>query len=301
MTPSTPPTPSDPMTPLNRLPVSKTYKIYVNGKFPRTESGRFYALATAGRSSVVNVCRCTRKDLRDAVAAARTAAPDWAAVAAYLRGQILYRVAEMLEGRRAQFAQELIQLGAAPDDAEAEVSATVDRWVHYAGWTDKVQQIFSSVNPVASSHVCFSSLEPTGVVGILAPEDSGLLGLVSVLAPVLAGGNTTVVLASHARPLCGVTLTEVLHASDVPAGVVNLLTGHRDELQEPLATHLDVNAIVCHGAPPESRRRLQQQASANVKRIVFRDRTDWDAPDAQDPYQVADTLEVKTTWHPVGI
>lgn len=300
-TPSpSPPSPLGRGSAAERAPVAKTYKIYINGKFPRTESGRSYALVSEDGHAFSNMCRCTRKDLRDAVAAARAAADSWAGASAYLRGQILYRIAEMLEGRRAQFADELRQMGVPPEQAAAEVEAAIDRWVYYAGWTDKVQQIFSSVNPVASSHFCFSVLEPVGVVGIAAPEDSALLGLVSVLAPVLAGGNTAVVLASHRRPLCAVTLAEVIHASDVPAGVVNILTGQRDELVDPMASHMDVNAIVCHGADTEDRRRIQDQAAGNVKRVYFPDCVEWDTIDARGPYLIADTMELKTTWHPIG-
>jgi acyl-CoA reductase-like NAD-dependent aldehyde dehydrogenase len=282
------------------MPVAKTYKIYINGKFPRTESGRYYALTSLDGRTTANICRCSRKDLRDAVAAARAAAGRWAETTAYLRGQILYRIAEMLEGRRAQFEDELQRMGAAPESAAAEVAAAVDRWVYYAGWADKYQQVFSSVNPVASPHFCFSMLEPMGVVGILAPEESALLGLVSMLAPAIVGGNAAVLAASYRSPLCAVTLAEVIHASDVPAGVVNILTGRREELLDPMASHLDVNAILCHRADAEQRRRIQELAAHNVKRVHFRDRTDWEAPDAEDPYLIADTQEIKTTWHPIG-
>ena len=231
-----------------RVPVAKTYKIYVGGKFPRTESGRYFALQDRKGNVVANVCRGSRKDFRNAVVAARKAQTGWAAASAYLRGQILYRIGEMLEGRREQFIAELIVQGATPASAAREVDAATDRLVYYAGWADKYQQVFSAVNPVSSSHFNFSVLEPMGVVGILAPDDSGLLGLVSNIAPAIAGGNTCVVLASELMPLCAVSFAEVPHASDVPGGVVNILTGYREELSPQFASHMDVNAVVfCDG------------------------------------------------------
>jgi acyl-CoA reductase-like NAD-dependent aldehyde dehydrogenase len=283
-----------------RLSVAKTYKLYIDGKFPRTESGRYFALEDKKGAVIANVCRGSRKDFRNAVVAARKAQAAWSTTSAYLKGQILYRVAEMLEGRREQFIAELILQGAAPRAAEREVDTSVDRLVYFAGWADKYQQVFSSVNPVSSSHFNFSVLEPTGVVSVLAPDDSGLLGLVSNLAPAIVGGNCCVVLASEIRPLSAVSFAEVLHASDVPAGVVNILTGFRSELTGQFASHMDVNAIVYCDGGREVARAVQDAAADNIKRVVARTRTDWSRPSAQDPYLIRDTQEVKTTWHPVG-
>ncbi|MDX1384974.1 MAG: aldehyde dehydrogenase family protein [Thermoanaerobaculia bacterium] len=282
----------------DRLAVLKTYKLYVGGAFPRTESGR-YDQAVDGQGRVIaNYCRASRKDFREATVAARGAQPGWAARSAYNRAQILYRVAEMLEGRADQFVAELEALGA--PDPGLEVEAAVDRLVYYAGWCDKYPQVFSSVNPVASSHFNFSVLEPTGVVAILAPAEPALLGLVSTLAPVLAGGNTCVALAPASNPLCAVTLAEVLATSDVPGGVVNLLTGRRDELGEHFASHMDVNALWICGGEDEAVAELERQAVHNLKRVCRDDRGDWFAADAESPYEILPFQEVKTTWHPIG-
>ena len=283
-----------------RIPVAKTYKIYIGGKFPRTESGRYFALEDARGNVIANVCRGSRKDFRNAVVAARGAQSGWAAASAYLRGQIVYRIAEMLEGRREQFIAELQLQGGTRRVAEKEVDASVDRLIYFAGWADKYQQVFSAVNPVSSAHFNFSVLEPTGVVSILAPDDSGLLGLVSNVAPAIAGGNTCVVLASESQPLCAVSFAEVLHASDVPPGVVNILTGHRAELTEQFASHMDVNAVIYCDGGKRTARTVQQLAAENVKRVVARTRIDWSKDAAQHPYLIRDTQEVKTTWHPVG-
>jgi len=283
-----------------RVPVAKTYKLYIDGKFPRSESGRYYPLQRERGRVIANVCRGSRKDFRDAVVAARGAFTAWSQASAYLRGQILYRAAELLEGRREQFVAELTWQGVAKRRAIAEVTATIDRLVYYAGWADKYQQVFSAVNPVSSSHFNFSVLEPTGVVAIIAPESSGLLGLVSNVAPALAGGNTCVVLASQSLPLSAVSVSEVLHASDFPAGVVNVLTGLREELIEQFASHMDVNAVVYCDAEPEASRRIQELAADNIKRVVMRADLDWNGDDARNPYLIRDTQETKTTWHPVG-
>lgn len=283
-----------------RLPIAKTYKIYIDGKFPRTESGRYFSLLDKKDKVIANICRGSRKDFRNAVVAARKAQPGWAKASAYLRGQILYRVAEMLEGRREQFVAELILQGAPARAAGAEVDAAIDRLIYFAGWADKYQQVFSAVNPVSSSHFNFSMLEPMGVVSILAPDDSSLLGLVSNIAPAVAGGNTVVALASESKPLCAVSFAEVLHASDVPAGVVNLLTGYRSELTEQFASHMDVNAVVyCEGGK-KTAVSIQDLAAENVKRVVARSRVDWSKETAQHPYLIRDTQELKTTWHPIG-
>jgi len=283
-----------------RVPVDKTYKIYIDGKFPRTESGRYFTLENADGDVIANICRSSRKDFRNSVVAARTAFAGWSAATAYLRGQILYRIAEMLEGRAEQFATELMLQGESRRQAKKEVDASIDRLIYYAGWSDKYQQIFSSVNPVSSSHFNFSVLEPTGVVAVLAPDDSGLLGLVSNLAPVIVGGNTCVVLASEQMPLCAISFAEVLHASDVPGGVVNILTGYRDELTEHFASHMDVNAVVYCDGDSEDAKDIQDRAADNIKRVIDRVDTDWDADSAQNPYLIQQTQEVKTTWHPIG-
>lgn len=282
----------------DRLPVMKTYKIFIGGKFPRTESGRYYQPKGTDGKPLANVCRSSRKDVRDSVVAARKAFGDWGNRSAFNRGQILYRIGEMLEGRNAQFVHELVLHGATPKQAEAEVAAAIDRWIHYAGWCDKYQALFSSVNPVNTSHFNFSVYEPTGVVGILAGGSNGLLELVSLIAPVIAGGNTCVVVASEQHPLPAVTFAEVLATSDLPGGVVNLLTGLRSELLKPMVTHMDVNAVICAGATADERKLLDNEAATNMKRIIYRSSAPNEAED-QSPYFILDTQEVKTTWHPI--
>ncbi|MBL7963658.1 MAG: aldehyde dehydrogenase family protein [Flavobacteriales bacterium] len=289
-----------------RIPVLKTYKIFIGGKFPRTESGRFYQPRGSDGKPLANICRSSRKDVRDAVIAARGAVSGWAGRSAFNRGQILYRIGEVLEGRRSQFVHEVMlhpSTGSgrqhSREAAEAQVSAAIDRWLHYAGWCDKYQAVFSSVNPTNSSHFNFSVYEPTGVVGIMAPEGSALLGLVSVIAPVIAGGNTCIVVASERMPLPAVTFTEVLATSDLPGGVVNLLTGYRKELLKPLVTHMDINAMVAADATKEERVMLDTEATCNLKRMVYPKVSDWSKEDAQSPYFILDTQEVKTTWHPI--
>lgn len=284
----------------SRVAVAKTYKIYIDGKFPRTESGRYLPLEDKDGNVIANVCRSSRKDFRNAVVAARNAFGRWSGASAYLRGQILYRIAEMLEGRREQFIAELVMQGATRRRAAAEVDASTDRLVYYAGWADKYQQVFSAVNPVSSSHFNFSVLEPTGVVAVIAPDDSGLLGLVSNVMPAIVGGNTSVVLASEQRPLSAVSFAEVLHASDVPPGVVNILTGYRSELTTQFASHMDVNAIVYCDADPETGRNIQAEAAQNLKRVIGRPDIDWSSETSQNPYLIQDTQETKTTWHPIG-
>jgi len=265
---------------MSRLPVKKTYKLYIGGEFPRSESGRVYEAQGA------NVARGSRKDLRDAVRAARGAFPKWAALTAYNRGQVVYRIAEMLEARRAEFAD----LCSGPK----EVERSIDRLVWYAGWADKLAQVLGSSNPVAGPYFNFTVPEPTGVVGILVPEEPALAGLVSRLAPAIVGGNTTVAVASEASPLAAIELAEVLASSDVPGGVVNLLTGRRAELAPVLAGHMDVNALDLAGADGEVEE-LERLAADNVKRVVR------GAPDEQSPWEVAAFLELKTVWHPIGV
>jgi acyl-CoA reductase-like NAD-dependent aldehyde dehydrogenase len=283
-----------------RVPVAKTYKIYIDGKFPRTESGRSFTLENADGAVIANICRGSRKDFRNSVVAARKAFDAWSASSAYLRGQILYRIAEMLEGRSDQFVAELALQGMSKRKARKEVEASIDRLIYYAGWSDKYQQIFSAVNPVSSSHFNFSVLEPTGVVSIIAPEDSSLLGLVSNITPVIVGGNTCVALASEKLPLCAVSFAEVLHASDVPGGVVNILTGFREELIGQFASHMDVNAVVFCDGDSEVARDVQEKAADNIKRVISRVDEDWAADSAQNPYLIKETQETKTTWHPIG-
>lgn len=284
-----------------RLPISKTYKVFIGGKFPRGESGRYYPLRDAGGALLGNVCACSRKDFRDAVVAARAAQPKWAAASAYNRGQILYRVAEMLEGRAAQFVQELKQQGSGASEARREVVAAIDRLVYYAGWTDKYQQIFSSVNPVASPHFSFSMLEPTGVVALVAPDKPSLLGLVSLVAPTIAGANTCVALASTLAPLCAITFAEVLATSDVPGGVVNILTGPRADILPTVGSHMDVNAVAYGAGDARELSALREAGVENLKRIVEHAPTDWLGGAAQSPYFLLDLQETKTTWHPVGV
>jgi len=284
------------MVSTKRLEVLKTYKIYIGGKFPRTESGRYYIAEDNAGNNLANMCLSSRKDFREAVIAARSAFGDWSAKAANNRGQILYRIAEMLEGRRAQFKEELIKQNLSAAEAENEVNLSVDRLIYYAGWCDKFQQVFSSVNPVASSHFNFSTPEPTGVVSVIAPQNSSLLGLVSVIAPVIAGGNTCVVLASFAKPLCAVTFAEVLNSSDVPGGVVNILTGKVAELLPYFADHMDVNAIVYCENNVADKTLIKEKSALNLKRVVLYDKQNWDA---QSPYFIMDNQEIKTTWHPI--
>jgi acyl-CoA reductase-like NAD-dependent aldehyde dehydrogenase len=283
-----------------RLDVLKTYKIYIDGKFPRTESGRYYILKDSEGKQLGNICKSSRKDFREAVVAARKAQHGWAGKTAYNKGQILYRIAEVLEGRRAQFIDELIQQGAEKLQATEEVNLSIDRLVHYAGWCDKYIQIFSSVNPVESAHFNFSVPEPTGIVSMIASEDTGLIGLISVIAPAIAGGNTVVVLASESKPLCAISFAEVLQTSDVPAGVVNILTGEAKELHSHFSSHMDVNAIVFSQGNDEQAKAMQTNASLNVKRVHDYRNCDWMNSARQGPYFIMDLQEIKTTWHPIG-
>lgn len=285
----------------NRIEIKKTYKTYVGGDFPRTESGRFYKVHDKDGHLLANACRCSRKDVRDAVVAARNAFKDWKNRTACIHGQILYRIAEMLEGRKAQFVDELTVLGASEKAAGKEVNATVDRLIYYAGWSDKYQQVYSTVNPVASRHFNFSIPEPTGVVAILAPVNSALLGLVSVIAPVITGGNTCVVLSAKDTPNVAVSFAEVLHSSDVPGGVVNILTGFREELIPHLSSHMDVNSFFYADQIDEKiRKQIDENAALNVKRIIFDPYEDWLKGNAQNPGLIMNFQEIKTTWHPTG-
>lgn len=283
---------------MTRLEILKTYKIYIGGQFPRTESGRYYSPVNKAGKPLANVCLSSRKDFRNAVVAARKAVGGWSERPAFNRGQILYRIAEMLEGRRSQFVEELVLQGSTKAKAEIEINQSIDRLVYFSGWCDKYQALFSSVNPVASSHFNFSALEPMGVVAIVAPQSSSLLGLVSVLAPVIAGGNTAVVLASENLPLCAVTFAEVIHSSDVPGGVVNILTGTENELIEHMGSHMDVNAVCYAGGEASNLQKIQQLGASSVKRIRSYN-YDWTSDESENPYLIQDFQEVKTTWHPI--
>ena len=286
-------------SPKKRLEVLKTYKIYIGGQFPRTESGRYYIATNNKGEQLANVCLSSRKDFRDAVVSARNAFKGWSARAAFNRGQILYRIAEMFEGRKAQFIEELVKQDASKAKAQKEVTLSIDRLIYYAGWCDKYQQIFGTVNPVASSHFNFSVPEATGVVAAIAPQESSLIGLVSAIGPIIAGGNTCVILASETKPLCAVSFAEVVNSSDVPGGVVNILTGKPSELFSQVASHMDVNAIVYCGNDELIQKEIQQKAAGNVKRVlVYRD-VNWLSEKGQTPYYILNLQEIKTTWHPI--
>jgi acyl-CoA reductase-like NAD-dependent aldehyde dehydrogenase len=292
-----------------RIEVRKTYKLYIGGAFPRTESGRSYVVTGADGAPLANACRASRKDLRDAVRAARKAFPGWAAKTAMNRGQILYRVAELMEGRREQFIAEVAAAeGTSQPVASAAVDRAIDRWVWYAGWADKIAQVLGSSNPVAGPYFNFTIPEPTGVVGVVAPETSSLLGLVSRLAPPLVSGNTVVLVTSETRPLPAVTLSEVLATSDVPGGVVNVLTGFKPELIPVLAAHEDVDALDAWGVPDELRTETEVAALNDIKRVLRRPTTvsearfDWSDDRATErPEWIAAFLEMKTVWHPIGV
>ena len=285
----------------SRIEVRKTYKLYVGGAFPRSESARTYEVTDTKGRFLANAALASRKDARDAVVAARKAQPGWAGATAYNRAQVLYRVAEVMEGRREQFVEEVSRAeGLTARRAEGVVDASIDRWVWYAGWADKLAQVLGSTNPVQGPYYNFSVPEPTGVVAVIAPQESSLLGLVSVVAPVVVSGNAAVVLASEDRPLAAITLSEVLATSDVPGGVVNLLTGRAAEVAPWLASHMDVNAIDVAGVDDvDLRRELEIAAADNVKRVRRPDTDDWTA----DPglSRIRSFLEIKTVWHPIGV
>ena len=284
-----------------RLSVLKTYKLHIGGKFPRGESGRVVPAKSASGEHLANYCVASRKDFRDAVVAARKAQAGWAKSSAYLRGQILYRAAEMLQQRELELAAELTRSGA--KNAQAEVEASIDRLVHHAGWTDKYAQLFSTVNPVASPHFNFTFPEPTGVVVAVCPDAPALLGLVSLLAPIILSGNTCIVLASESAPLPALTFSEIIATSDLPGGVVNILTGTRAELAPHFASHMDVNAIVDGSGDTAVATTLREGSALNLKRVATRKLAakDWATAKAEDPYCILDTVEMKTAWHPVGV
>ncbi|MGW6910595.1 aldehyde dehydrogenase family protein [Streptomyces sp. NPDC054940] len=285
-----------------RLSVFKTYKLYVGGKFPRSESGRVYEVSDSKGNWLANVPLSSRKDARDAVVAARKAFGAWSGATAYNRGQILYRIAEMLESRREQYVREVADAeGLSKSKAAAQVDAAIDRWVWYAGWTDKIAQLVGGGNPVAGPYFNLSSPEPTGVVAVLAPQESSFLGLVSVVAPVIATGNTAIVVASEKSPLPALSLGEVLATSDLPGGVVNVLSGRTAEIATPLAAHQDVNAIDLAGADDVLAKELEIAAADNLKRVLRPqpvDEADWSATPGID--RMTAFLETKTVWHPTG-
>ena len=281
-----------------RLEIVKTYKLYIGGQFPRTESGRFYTPKNKKGAPLGNMCLASRKDIKNAVSSARKALGGWSEKTAFNRSQILYRIAEMLEGRRDQFIAELVKQGSTLKQAGEEVNLSIDRIVYYAGWCDKYLQVFSSVNPVSSSHFNFSVQEPVGVVGVIAPQDTSLIGLVSAVLPIIAGGNTCLVLASENIPLCSITFAEVLNSSDVLGGVVNILTGNEKELIETFASHMDINSVFYGGGSKDNTKLIQELAVVNVKRVHSYP-INWSTEDGQSVYFINDYQEIKTTWHPI--
>ena len=285
---------------MQSLKINKTYKLYIDGKFPRTESGRYIKWIDPKKNMTINFCRGSRKDFRNAVVAARGAFKSWSNRSAYNRGQIFYRIAEMLESRKEQFKSELILQGFTKKQSEKEVALSINRLVYYAGWADKYQQLFSRVNPVSSPYYNFSSPEPTGVVSVIAPDDSCLLGFLSLIVPAVVGGNTVVILASESYPLCGITFAEVLHSSDVPGGVINIMSGRRSELIEQFSSHMDVNAIIYSGVDSGHARMIEKNTALNVKRAINYEDQNWINSNAQGPYHIMNSQEIKTTWHPIG-
>jgi acyl-CoA reductase-like NAD-dependent aldehyde dehydrogenase len=282
---------------MNRVEILKTYKIYIGGAFPRTESGRYYTPVNKTGEGIGNMCLSSRKDVRNAVTAARKAFGSWSERSAFNRGQIIYRIAEMLEGRKEQFILELQKQGSTKAEAEKEVILAIDRIVYYAGWCDKYNQVLSAVNPVSSSHFNFTTCESMGIVGVLAPQTTSLIGLVSLLIPAICSGNTAVLIASEKLPLCAITFAEVLNSSDVPGGVVNILTGKTEELLPVLAAHMDVNALISESLG-SMEIETAKAAVDNLKR-KFTYNADWSSEKSQGLYYIADCLELKTTWHPI--
>lgn len=281
-----------------RIKVLKTYKIFIDGKFPRTESGRYTQLKK-DNIPIANICLSSRKDIKNAVLSARNAFESWFSKSAYNRSQILYRIAEMLEGNKNQFIEELILQGEDSKKAILEIDHSIDRIIYFAGWPDKINPIFGSVNPVASSHFNFTILEPMGVVGIVAPEENSLLGLISSIIPVILSGNTCVAIVSEKLPLCAISLAEVISNSDVPNGVVNIITGNKDELAPHLAQHMDVNALGLNIENKELKNQIFLQASNNLKRLVDVSKYNIQDSNFESPYIVKKFMEAKTTWHPI--
>lgn len=286
-----------------RLNIKKTYKLFIGGKFPRSESGRYLTALSARGEVLDNYSHASRKDFRDAVVSARGAFDGWNRATAYHRGQILYRAAEMLQNRGGELANEIGRSINGTANAKREVLAAIDRLVYFAGWTDKYQQVFGSVNPVASPHFNFTLPEPTGVVAVIAPDEPSLLGLVSLVAAAILSGNTVVVMASERFPLPALTFAEILATSDLPGGVVNILAGKRSELALHIASHMDVNAIVDAAGDAALTAKFQNGAALNLKRCTGRllKLAAWFGPAAEDPYWILDTIEFKTAWHPIGV
>jgi len=287
-----------------RLDVKKTYKLFIGGKFPRSESGRYLPVKSPNGEHLDNVAHASRKDFRDAVVAARAAVDGWSKASAYNRGQILYRAAELLQSRASELVKEIARsTGASAARVKREVTLTIDRLVYFAGWTDKYPQVFGSVNPVASPHFNFTTPEPQGVVVVLAPDEPSLLALVSLIAPVILSGNTVIVVAPEKFPLPAATFAEILATSDLPGGVVNVLTGKRAELVPHIATHMDVNAIVDGTGDVELSAKLQGGTAINLKRYTKHALTpaEWFTTKPEDPYRILDTIEFKTAWHPIGL
>ena len=282
----------------DRIDVLKTYKIFIDGKFPRTESGRFYQVISNNKP-IANMCLCSRKDLRNAVVAARKAVDTWAGKSAYNRSQILYRIAENLESRKEQFITEIIDQGKNKKEAIKEVEIAIDRIIYFAGWCDKINQVFGAVNPVASSHFNFSMLEPMGVIGAVASDNDSLLGVISSIMPPLVGGNSVVLIASELSPLCAVTFTEVLATSDVPAGVINVITGNTAELLGHLSSHMDVNALFYCKNDSTEIKAIQLAAVDNLKRVILSKNKDLYNQEIENPYLITNFMETKTTWHPI--
>jgi acyl-CoA reductase-like NAD-dependent aldehyde dehydrogenase len=280
----------------SRIDVKKTYKMYIDGKFPRTESGRFYVLKDKAGKTIANVCRGSRKDLRDAVVSNRKAQGDWNKRSAYNKAQIIYRIAETLEGRKAQFVETMCKEGYTAATAKKEVEAAIDLLVYYAGWSDKYIQVFSAVNPVESSHFNFSYPEPSGIANVICPDKEALLGIISHAVPLIVGGNTCTLVVSENYPLTAIEFAEVIHASDLPGGVINLITGYRKELVSHAASHMDVNAIVFSDVNAEHKKIIQTNAALNVKRVI-----DYSKDKLESPYRILAGQEIKTTWHPIGV
>ncbi len=288
-----------------RLSVLKTYKLYINGKYPRTESGRYLTVHDHKGGFVANICHASRKDFRDSVVAAREALDGWSGRTAFNRGQILYRMAEMMEARRSDFEGGLVDIaGYSAKEAGAEVDAAIDRLVWYAGWSDKFEQVFGSTNPVSSNHFNFTTPEPTGVVAAFAPKNAPLLGLISTVAPLIVSGNTAVLIVENDAPTLAIDFAEVLNNSDLPGGVINILTGKREELRGHVAGHKDVDAVLCYGPTKAEKRDIALEAAETVKRVKFYDDPDakgWRDDDQQSPYRIMPFVEFKTAWHPVGV
>ena len=286
---------------MERIDVLKTYKIFIGGKFPRTESGRYFHVKNDTGALLANMCLSSSKDFRNAVVAARKVQKYWERTSALNKGQVLYRIAEMLEGRKSQFMDELMISGSSKIAAKKEVEQSIDRLIYYAGWSDKFQQIFSSVNPVASSHFNFSVPQAMGVVSVIAPNEFSLLGLVSVVAPVIVGGNTCIVLSSEENPMVSISFAEVLNTSDVPHGVVNILTGKRKELISHFASHKDVNAIIYCGDNNKEMNEIEKLSVENLKRVKIYKRKNWGDQKNQSPYFIEKSQEIKTIWHPTEV